>query len=158
MTGGASCYGNAWMRLRLRSVEISIAVGSIVTGDDWQKMLKVAAKFHNYSFNNQLLIYLQRPDATHIAGFRRWQELGRRVTNGEKGIAIFAPCRYKTKIETDDGEEQNSESIRGFRVVYVFDTLSRDCEGIWAMPSPLGPVLNVRRDAVLWSPRRPVLD
>lgn len=75
---------------------LSAAVEAIVTGDDWQRMLKVAAKFHRYSFNNQLMIFLQRPDATLVAGFRRWQELGRFVKKGEKGIAIFAPCRYKS--------------------------------------------------------------
>ncbi|MGH2755277.1 MAG: ArdC-like ssDNA-binding domain-containing protein [Actinomycetota bacterium] len=72
-------------------------------------------------FNNQLMIFLQRPDATLVAGFRRWQELGRQVQKGQKGIAIFAPCKYKTKIETDDGEEKSLQQLRGFRVVYVFD-------------------------------------
>ena len=60
------------------------AVESIVTGDDWQRMLEVASKFHRYSFNNQLLIFLQRPDATYVAGFRRWLELKRFVRKGEK--------------------------------------------------------------------------
>jgi antirestriction protein ArdC len=97
------------------------AVQSIVPGEDWERMLRTAAKFHRYSFHNQLLIFLQRPDATLVAGFRRWQQLGCHVRKGEKGIAIFAPCSYRTKVETEDGEEQTLQSIRGFRVVYVFD-------------------------------------
>ncbi len=68
-----------------------------------------------------MLIFLQRPDATVVAGFNRWKSLGRFVKKGEKGIAIFAPCKYKTKIETDDGDEKMMQQIRGFRVVHVFD-------------------------------------
>ena len=56
-----------------------------------------------------------------VAGFNRWKSLGRFVKKGEKGIAILAPYKYKTKVETDDGEEQSLQQIRGFRVVYVFD-------------------------------------
>ncbi len=106
------------------------AVESIVSGDDWQRMLKVASKFHNYSFNNQLMIFLQRPDATHVAGFNRWKSLGRFVKKGEKGIAIFAPCKYKTKIETDNGDEKTMQQIRGFRVVHVFDISQTDGESL----------------------------
>jgi antirestriction protein ArdC len=97
------------------------AVESIVTGDDWKRMLKVASNFHRYSFNNHLMIFLQRPDATVVAGFNRWKSLGRFVKKGEKGIAIFAPCKYKTKVEDDDGKEKSFQQIRGFRVVHVFD-------------------------------------
>ena len=92
-----------------------------MSGDDWKRMLEVVSKFHRYSFNNHLMIFLQRPDATVVAGFNRWKSLGRFVRKGEKGIAIFAPCRYKTKLEDDDGNEQSFQQIRGFRVVHVFD-------------------------------------
>ena len=84
-------------------------------------MLKVASKFHRYSFNNQLMIMLQRPDATHVAGFNKWKSLGRTVMRGEKGLAIFAPCAYRMKIEDDDGNEKTFQQLRGFRVVHVFD-------------------------------------
>lgn len=72
-------------------------------------------------FNNHLMIFLQRPDATMVAGFNRWKSLGRFVKKGEKGITIFAPCKYKTKIETEDGDERTMQQVRGFRVVHVFD-------------------------------------
>lgn len=97
------------------------AVAEIASGDDWKRMLKIVSKFHRYSFNNHLMIFLQRPDATVVAGFNRWKSLGRFVKKGEKGIAIFAPCRYKAKVETQDGEEKTVQQIRGFRVVHVFD-------------------------------------
>jgi antirestriction protein ArdC len=108
-------------KLRAAHDKLQDAVAEIVSGDDWKRMLKVASKFHRYSFNNHLMIFLQRPDATVVAGFNRWKSLGRFVKKGEKGIAIFAPCRYKTKVETDAGEEQTVQQIRGFRVVHVFD-------------------------------------
>ena len=104
------------------------AVESTVSGEDWQRMLNVASKFHRYSFNNHLMIFLQRPDATFVAGFRKWQELGRHVRKGEKGIAIFAPCKYRTKIEMNDGEEKTLQQLRGFRVVHVFDISQTDGE------------------------------
>jgi hypothetical protein len=108
-------------KLRAAHDKLQDAVAEIASGDDWKRMLKVASKFHRYSFNNHLMIFLQRPDAMVVAGFNRWKSLGRFVKKGEKGIAIFAPCRYKTKVETDAGEEQTVQQIRGFRVVHVFD-------------------------------------
>ena len=108
-------------KLRAAHDKLQDAVTEIVSGDDWQRMLKVASKFHRYSFNNHLMIFLQRPEATVVAGFNRWKSLGRFVKKGEKGIAIFAPCRYRTKVETDDGDEKSLQQIRGFRVVHVFD-------------------------------------
>jgi len=118
-------------------------------------MLKVASNFHRYSFNNHLMIFCQRPDATLVAGFHKWKSMNRFVKKGEKGLAIFAPCKYRTKIEDDDGNEKTSgpdfgssafasavkvaaraarptadgrQSIRGFRVVYVFDVSQTEGE------------------------------
>ena len=113
-------------RLKAAHDKLTDAVESIVSGDDWQRMLKVASKFHRYSFNNHLMIFLQRPEATYVAGFRKWQELNRFVRKGEKGIAIFAPCKYRTKIETDDGDEKTLSQLRGFRVAHVFDISQTD--------------------------------
>jgi len=108
-------------KLRAAHEKLQQAVAEIASGDDWKRMLQVVSKFHRYSFNNHLMIFLQRPDATVVAGFNRWKSLGRFVKKGEKGIAIFAPCKYKTKVETENGGEQNVQQIRGFRVVHVFD-------------------------------------
>ena len=137
-------------KLQAAHDKLQDAVAEIVSGDDWQRMLKVACKFHNYSFNNELMIFLQRPDATHVAGFNRWKSLNRFVKKGEKGIAIFAPCKYRQKDEaseeshfatpSDLGSSSDSDKgmhvIRGFRVVHVFDTLSRDSR---ECPAPVTP-------------------
>lgn len=93
--------------------------------------LAAMAKFHRYSFGNILLIISQRPDASHVAGYRTWQDLGRNVKHGEKGILIFAPMFLK-KRETDERTIQNAETdteperILRFRGVYVFDVTQTD--------------------------------
>jgi DNA primase len=91
---------------------------------------QVAARFHKYSFHNQLLIYTQRPDATYVAGYRAWRRLGRQVRKGEKGIAILAPCVYRTRVSDEDGEERELKALRGFRVAHVFDIAQTDGEPI----------------------------
>jgi len=117
-------------KLRAAHEKLQQAVAEIASGDDWKRMLQVVSKFHRYSFNNHLMIFLQRPDATVVAGFNRWKSLGRFVRKGEKGIAIFAPCKYKTKIEEDNGEEKSVQQIRGFRVVHVFDISQTEGEDL----------------------------
>ena len=82
--------------------------------------LDTLAKFHRYSFNNVMLIAMQRPDATHVAGFNAWNKLGRHVHKGEKGITILAPITYRK----DDEDEQ--DEIRGFKAVTVFDVSQTD--------------------------------
>jgi len=89
--------------------------------------MAVCAKFYNYSLRNCLLIAQQKPDATRVAGYRKWPEMGRHVKKGEKGITILAPLVYKRKDEgggtstsTNDGDKPSKE-VRGFKAVYVFD-------------------------------------
>ena len=82
-------------RLKAAHEKLSQAIESIVTGDDWQRMLQTAAKFHRYSFQNQLLIFSQRPDATLVAGFHRWQQLGRSVRKGGEGAGDFCSMQVQ---------------------------------------------------------------
>jgi len=96
------------------------------------------SKFHNYSLNNTILIAMQNPDATLVAGFKSWQNnFGRHVKQGEKGIRIFAPAPYKKKVEREKKNPKTDEPVRdnsglvvmeeveitipAFRVVSVFD-------------------------------------
>lgn len=70
--------------------------------DKYRNYLRTMSRFHNYSFNNQALIHLQRPDATLVAGYNRWRDkFSRHVLRGEKGITIIAPTPYKKKIEQE---------------------------------------------------------
>lgn len=82
--------------------------------------LGVMARFHHYSFCNQLLILAQRPEATQVAGYRRWLALGRQVRQGEKSIHILAPVPKK-RSEPEGGEGGVSQRLCGFRVACVFD-------------------------------------
>lgn len=91
------------------------------------RWLTTMAQFHNYSWNNQLLIALQRPSATRVAGFHSWKKLGRNVKKGEKGIAILAPCLYRRTVEEED-EPITVKRLSGFRAVFVFDIDQTDGE------------------------------
>ncbi len=113
----------------------------------YKNYLSTMSKFHNYSVNNTLLIALQRPDASLVAGYQAWQKnFNRHVNKGEKGIRILAPAPYKIKEERDkldpvtgeimldqDGMPQTEEveiKIPAFRAVSVFDVKQTSGEPI----------------------------
>jgi hypothetical protein len=130
---------------------LTAAVAALVDGEAWRTMLQVAARFPRYSAINVLLITVQRPDATAVAGLRTWNTLGRRVCKGEKGIAILAPCTYRpqTKPGSDgaaavepadsaDPDRREVRVLRGFRVAYVFDVTQTEGQPLPEVaPGPL---------------------
>ena len=87
--------------------------------------LKAIGRFHRYSLNNVLLIALQKPNASYVAGFRTWNELGRFVKKGQKGIMILAPI-VRRRAEDEDTADEVSRTIAGFRAAYVFDISQTD--------------------------------
>lgn len=92
--------------------------------DKLMNYLTAMSRFHQYSFGNCMLIYMQKPDASHVAGFGRWKDFNRFVKKGEKGIAILAPLvgkRKKTDEQANEISEEPQKVLYGFRVVYVFD-------------------------------------
>ena len=102
------------------------------------EFLTFSAKFHRYSMSNQMLIFIQRPTATRVAGYQRWQEMKRQVRHGEKGIAIFAPIMYRQgETMHDDGTTEPIVGVRGFRVAYVFDVAQTDGEALPEFWTPL---------------------
>jgi antirestriction protein ArdC len=126
MTGRAAASGE---RLATAHAQLLAAVDALVDGPAWQRMLTVAARFHRYSPNNVLLISLQRPDATRVAGYHTWRELGRQVREGEKGIAILAPVTARRRDPDTDGDPaEQPRVLRGFRVTHVFDVSQTDGE------------------------------
>lgn len=125
---------------KLKEITDSIEKGikEVFESGRYAEYLQVMSRFHNYSFNNTLLIYMQKPDATLVVGFNKWKDkFERNVNKGEKGIKIIAPTPYKKKIEKDvldpdtklpmrdeNGEiikEEKEVSIPSFRPVTVFD-------------------------------------
>jgi len=96
-------------------------VEAMASSEDWKGYLDHARSFHSYSFNNMMLIWFACPDATQVAGFKAWQEKGRQVRKGEKGIPIFGFSSYK-KWETDEETgEKSYRIVKYFPTVYVFD-------------------------------------
>ncbi|EOS48009.1 hypothetical protein C810_01095 [Lachnospiraceae bacterium A2] len=113
-------------------------IQDLFESDRFKEYLQVMSKFHNYSFNNTLLIAMQKPDATLIAGYNSWKNLfGRQVSRGAKGIKVIAPSPYKVKKEVDkidpktqkpmtdkNGKpvkEETEVTVPAFKVVSVFD-------------------------------------
>jgi len=97
------------------------------TSETLVNYLKAMGSFHRYSLGNAILIRLQKPDATHVAGFRTWQRLGRRVRKGEYGIGIMAPIVYRRKAAADaDRDEDDQETVRTFKTAHVFDVSQTD--------------------------------
>jgi len=97
------------------------------------RYLSMLAKFHRYSFGNVMLILSQKPDATHVAGFNTWKQMGRYVKKGEKGIVIIAPMVIRKKDDEAGDDEQQPRKIVRFRGVYVFDVSQTDGE---PLPEP----------------------
>jgi antirestriction protein ArdC len=105
------------------------AVEALRTSEGWQRWLKVRRHFHDYSFHNQLLIAMQCPEATRVAGFRKWLEIGWCVRNGEKAIRIWAPCppsKKAVKAWREAGARPYEEPRTYFRLVPVFDASQVD--------------------------------
>lgn len=87
---------------RLKEITDSIENGikELFESEKYKNYLRTMSRFHKYSVNNTMLIYMQKPDATVVAGFNKWRDqFGRNVLKGEKGIKIIAPTPYKKKIE-----------------------------------------------------------
>ena len=102
---------------------LDAGVERILDGEQFKRYLSFAAKFHRYSANNCLLVMLQKPGATRVAGYKRWQEFGRQVRRGEEGIRIFAPI-FRT-VEDEEGGEKAS-ILCSFKIVKVFDVSQAD--------------------------------
>ena len=87
--------------------------------ETYRAWLDTLSRFYSYSFNNWLLIYTQRPDATRVAGFRTWKSLGRFVKKGEHGIRILAPIIRRVEEEKNGAAEQVPRPV-GLRSIAVF--------------------------------------
>ncbi len=108
-------------------------VQNIVNSGEYEKFLKFSKNFHNYSFNNILLIFSQMKEATQVAGFAKWKSMGRNLKKGAKGIQIIYPIKRsytKKKLEgqdsllnvedTDTNQEEKIEYLT-YRYTYVYD-------------------------------------
>ncbi|MBI5934733.1 MAG: DUF1738 domain-containing protein [Chloroflexi bacterium] len=106
------------------------------------RYLEFTAQFHQYSFRNILLALSQRANITHLAGIKQWNQVGRRVQPGEKGIMILAPMTVRKKPTRENTEDPESEAavITLFKPVYVFDISQTEGE-------PVPPLIHTSGDA-----------
>jgi len=118
--------------------QLQDSLQELVTSEDWQRALTVAARFHDYSFANTRLIWAQSiargSTPSRVAGYRAWQKLGRNVRKGERGLQILAPVIRKVTL--DSGEEEEKRVV-GFRVVHVFDIAQTDGDPLPEVPIAL---------------------
>ena len=143
-------------RERLQQITAGIEQGikELFESEKYMRYLSVMSKFHRYSVNNTMLIYMQRPDATLVAGFNKWKnQFERHVKKGEHGITIIAPTPFKKKIEEQkldpdtkapilDAEgkavmEEREVEIPMFRPVKVFDVSQTDGKPLPELASSL---------------------
>ena len=143
-------------RERLREITDGIEQGikELFESEKYMRYLSVMSKFHHYSVNNTMLIYMQKPEATLVAGFNKWKnQFARHVKKGEHGITIIAPTPYKKKIEEmkrdpdthapildADGKavmEEKEIEIPMFRPVKVFDVSQTDGKPLPELASSL---------------------
>ena len=111
----------------------------LFNSERYQNYLTTFAKFTSYSINNSILIYLQNPDATLVAGYKAWEtKFNRHVKKGEKGIVILAPMRFKK-----DPDDEDSEEYIRFRTTTVFDVSQTEGEEL-PIFSPVSVVKDVK--------------
>ena len=141
---------------RLKDITDSIERGiqELFQSDKYAQYLRTMSRFHKYSVNNTMLIYMQKPDATLVAGFNKWRDqFERNVMKGEKGIKIIAPTPFKKKIEQEkrdpdtnlpildaDGKviiEEKEIKIPMFKPVTVFDVSQTDGKPLPQLASDL---------------------
>lgn len=122
-------YASPSERLKALTDQLEQGVSDIFQSGQYAAYLTAMSKFHHYSFGNTMLIFIQCPNATHVAGYHDWRRnFGRQVKRGERGITILAPCPYRRKEEVEEAASDGSPvtSVQwvqrmGFRTVTVFD-------------------------------------
>ena len=124
--------------------------------DLFKTWLRAVSRSHHYSFNNQLLVLLQRPQAERVAGFHTWKSLGRNVKKGAKGIAILAPCVRKQTAEEADkqpkGERVSEMRLCGLPSLPTSESSSTPT-AIWRVgtPPPRASLLPSTSSAMLFT-------
>ena len=117
--------------------KLEAGIKEVFASGHYREYLSAMNKFHSYSYNNSMLIHLQKPEASYVAGYKTWETLGRHVKKGEKGITILAPCPYKSVkyvevVDPNTGQVKRDEqgnvmkerkeiSRASFKAISIFD-------------------------------------
>lgn len=143
-------------RERIKEIVTGIEanIQDLFQSDKFADYLRTMSRFHNYSYNNTILIHMQMPSATHVAGFNKWKnQFGRHVKKGERGLTVIAPTPFKKRVEEmkldpdtrapvldSDGNivmEEREIEIPLFRPVKVFDVSQTEGRPLPSLVSPL---------------------
>ena len=143
-------------RERIKEIVTGIEanIQDLFQSDKFADYLRTMSRFHNYSYNNTILIHMQMPSATHVAGFNKWKnQFGRHVKKGERGLTVIAPTPFKKRVEEmkldpdtrapvldSDGNivmEEREIKIPLFRPVKVFDVSQTEGRPLPSLVSPL---------------------
>lgn len=118
-------------RIKEITDQLEAGIQELFESDKFKDYLTCMSKFHNYSLNNTILIAMQKPDATLVAGYKAWQtDHGRTVRKGEHGIKILAPCKFKVTVDSDEngtlengGNDEKTKVMEylRFKITHVFD-------------------------------------
>ena len=136
-------YANQQQKIKEATEQLEAGIKEFFSCDKFQEYLNVMSRFHSYSYSNSVMIAMQKPDATLLAGFSGWQKnFDRHVKAGERGIRIFAPSPVKTKVEREKKDpdtklpvlDENGEPVMEtveiktprFKIVTVFDVSQTD--------------------------------
>lgn len=136
-------YPSQYEKVKAITDQLEAGIQALFESEKFKQYLQTLSKFHDYSLNNTILIAMQKPDATLVAGYTAWKKLfGRQVQKGESGIRILAPTPYKKKMEVDKTDPITGEIIKNsdgtnakesqevlmpaFKVVNVFDISQTD--------------------------------
>ena len=136
-------YANQQQKIKEATEQLEAGIKEFFSSDKFQEYLNVMSRFHSYSYSNSVMIAMQKPDATLLAGFSGWQKnFDRHVKAGERGIRIFAPAPVKTKVEREKKDpdtklpvlDENGDPVMEtvefktprFKIVTVFDVSQTD--------------------------------
>ena len=142
------------------SEKLEDGIKDLFESDKYKNFLKVMSKFHNYSFRNSILIMMQKPEATYVAGFNKWNTFKRKVNKGEKGIKIFAPSPIKKKVQQYKKDEKGNfiyvdgkkvieeveQIIPKYKITYVFDISQTSGEPLPSLTEELKGSVNDYRN------------
>ena len=140
---GSETHQSQFDKVKEITDKLETGIQALFESEAYKTYLKTLSKFHNYSLNNTILIALQKPDSSYVAGYTSWQKnFGRQVRKGEKGIRILAPTPYRKQMEVDrvdpvtnqpvlnpDGSiarDLKEVMVPAFKVVNVFDVSQTD--------------------------------
>ena len=134
MSADPKSYPSQLEKVKAITDQLEAGIQSLFESEKFKQYLKTLSKFHNYSLNNTLLIAMQKPDATLVAGYTTWKrQFGRQVRKGANGIRILAPAPYKKKIEVDKTDTATGKIVKNPDGTNVKETQEVLMPARWSM-------------------------